>query len=54
MKTYYVDDGFDTVMASCPVPIVIAGGTKLPEADALRLAFRAIQKGASGVDMGRI
>jgi len=53
VKTYYVEDGFDTVTASCPVPIVIAGGKKLPEADALQLAHSAIQEGASGVDMGR-
>jgi putative autoinducer-2 (AI-2) aldolase len=53
IKTYYVDDGFDTVTASCPVPIVIAGGKKLPEAGALQLAHNAIQQGAAGVDMGR-
>lgn len=53
VKTYYVDDGFDTVCASCPVPIVIAGGKKIPEADALELAHRAVQSGAAGVDMGR-
>jgi putative autoinducer-2 (AI-2) aldolase len=53
VKTYYVEDGFDTVTASCPVPIVIAGGKKLPEVDALHLAHNAIQQGASGVDMGR-
>ena len=53
VKTYYVADGFDTVTASCPVPIVIAGGKKLPEADALTMAYRAIQEGAAGVDMGR-
>jgi len=35
------------------VPIVIAGGTKLPEFDALTMAYRAIQDGAAGVDMGR-
>jgi putative autoinducer-2 (AI-2) aldolase len=53
VKTYYVEDGFDTVTAACPVPIVIAGGKKLPEPDALRLAHRAVQEGAAGVDMGR-
>ncbi len=53
VKTYYVDDGFDTVTAACPVPIVIAGGTKLPEIDALNLAHNAVQQGAAGVDMGR-
>jgi putative autoinducer-2 (AI-2) aldolase len=53
VKTYYVDDGFDTVTAACPVPIVIAGGKKLPERDALQLAYNAVQQGAAGVDMGR-
>lgn len=53
VKTYYVDDGFDTVTAACPVPIVIAGGKKLPELEALKLAANAIAQGAAGVDMGR-
>src|ERR1700688_1855318 len=53
VKTYYVADGFDTVTASCPVPIVMAGGKKLPELDALTMAHRAVSEGASGVDMGR-
>lgn len=53
VKTYYVAEDFDTVTASCPVPIVIAGGKKLPELDALKMAANAIQQGAAGVDMGR-
>jgi putative autoinducer-2 (AI-2) aldolase len=53
VKTYYVSEGFETVTASCPVPIVIAGGKKLPELDALKMAHGAIQQGAAGVDMGR-
>jgi putative autoinducer-2 (AI-2) aldolase len=53
IKTYYVPEGFDTVTAACPVPIVIAGGKKLPELDALTMAYRAVQEGAAGVDMGR-
>jgi putative autoinducer-2 (AI-2) aldolase len=53
VKTYYVPKGFDTVAASCPVPIVIAGGKKLPELEALTMAYNAIQEGAAGVDMGR-
>jgi putative autoinducer-2 (AI-2) aldolase len=53
VKTYYVDEDFETVTASCPVPIVMAGGKKLPELDALTMAHNAIQQGASGVDMGR-
>ncbi len=53
VKTYYVAEGFETVTASCPVPIVMAGGKKLPELDALRMAYNAISEGAAGVDMGR-
>jgi putative autoinducer-2 (AI-2) aldolase len=53
IKTYYIDEGFGTVTSSCPVPIVMAGGKKIPEPDALRMAYNAIQEGASGVDMGR-
>ncbi|NPV40526.1 MAG: 3-hydroxy-5-phosphonooxypentane-2,4-dione thiolase [Anaerolineae bacterium] len=53
VKTYYVDEGFETVTAACPVPIVIAGGKKQPELDALKMAYNAIDQGASGVDMGR-
>ncbi len=53
VKTYYVEDGFDTITASCPVPIVMAGGKKLPELDALTMAYKAVSEGASGVDMGR-
>lgn len=52
VKTYYTE-GFETVVACCPVPIVIAGGKKLPELEALELAYKAIQCGAAGVDMGR-
>lgn len=52
IKTYYCAD-FEKVVAACPVPIVIAGGKKLPEAEALTMAYRAIQSGARGVDMGR-
>ncbi len=53
IKTYFIEDGFESVTASCPVPIVIAGGKKQPELDALKMAHRAVQQGASGVDMGR-
>jgi 3-hydroxy-5-phosphonooxypentane-2,4-dione thiolase len=52
VKTYFVPD-FETVTAACPVPIVIAGGKKLPELDALQMAYEAINQGAAGVDMGR-
>ncbi len=53
IKTYYIDEGFETVTASCPVPIVMAGGKKIPEPDALIMAYNAVQQGASGVDLGR-
>ncbi|MDR3269023.1 MAG: 3-hydroxy-5-phosphonooxypentane-2,4-dione thiolase, partial [Tannerella sp.] len=52
VKTYYCE-GFEKVIAACPVPIVIAGGKKLPELEALELCYRAINDGAMGVDMGR-
>ncbi len=53
VKTYYVPEGFETVVASCPVPVVMAGGKKLPEPEALEMAYRAVSEGAVGVDMGR-
>lgn len=52
VKTYYCE-GFEEVVAGCPVPIVIAGGKKLPEMDALQMTENAIKAGAKGVDMGR-
>ena len=52
VKTYYCE-GFRKVVDGCPVPVVIAGGKKLPEREALELAYNAIHAGAVGVDMGR-
>ena len=52
VKTYYCED-FERVVRNCPVPVVIAGGKKIPEADALTLAANAVRDGAVGVDMGR-
>jgi len=52
VKTYYCED-FHKVVETCPVPIVIAGGKKIPEKDSLQMAYDAIQAGAIGVDMGR-
>ncbi len=52
VKTYYCED-FEKVVEACPVPVVIAGGKKLPERDALELAYDAVSRGAAGVDMGR-
>jgi putative autoinducer-2 (AI-2) aldolase len=53
VKTYYCEPDFDTVAAACPVPLVMAGGRKLPERDALAMAHQAVESGAAGVDMGR-
>jgi putative autoinducer-2 (AI-2) aldolase len=53
VKTYYTAEGFERVTAGCPVPVVMAGGAKLPEREALEMAYRAVQEGAAGVDMGR-
>ena len=52
VKTYYCDD-FEKVVAACPVPLVIAGGKKVPEREALEVVYQAISDGAAGVDMGR-
>lgn len=52
IKTYYCE-GFEKIVSACPVPIVVAGGKKLPEKEALNLVYKAIQGGAAGVDMGR-
>ena len=53
VKSYFVAEGFETITSSCPVPIVMAGGKKLAELDALTMAYNAVQQGACGVDMGR-
>ncbi len=53
VKTYYCE-GFEKVVEGCPVPVVIAGGPRLETfRDTLVLAGEAIERGASGVDMGR-
>ena len=53
VKTYYCKENFERVTAACPVPIVIAGGKKIPEIEALEMCYQAIDQGAMGVDMGR-
>lgn len=53
VKTYFIDEGFDQVAAGCPVPLIMAGGKKLPAVDALSMAWKALDQGAAGVDMGR-
>jgi putative autoinducer-2 (AI-2) aldolase len=53
IKVYYTDTEFDSIVSTCPVPIVVAGGKKIGELDALVMAERAIAEGAAGLDMGR-
>ncbi|MEA5155024.1 3-hydroxy-5-phosphonooxypentane-2,4-dione thiolase [Raineyella sp.] len=53
VKTYFIEEGFERVVAACPVPIIMAGGKKLPVGEALTMAYKAIDQGAAGVDMGR-
>ncbi|MCK4463677.1 MAG: 3-hydroxy-5-phosphonooxypentane-2,4-dione thiolase [Candidatus Omnitrophica bacterium] len=52
VKTYYCEN-FKKVVKTCPVPIVVAGGRKIPEKDALKMAYNSVKAGACGVDMGR-
>jgi putative autoinducer-2 (AI-2) aldolase len=52
VKTYYCDN-FEQVREGIQVPIVIAGGKKIPEQEALDFTFKAIGAGANGIDMGR-
>ncbi len=52
VKTYFCEN-FEHVANTCPVPIVLAGGKKLPEKEALAMAYQAVDQGAAGVDMGR-
>jgi len=52
VKTYYCEN-FESVVQSCPVPIIVAGGKKTPEIEALELTTNAVSHGAVGVDMGR-
>jgi len=40
-KTYYLAEGFETVTASCPVPILMVSRKKLPESESLTIAYDA-------------
>src|SRR4030042_2654804 len=52
VKTYYCED-FNKIVEGCPIPVVMAGGKKIPEMDALKMTENAIREGAEGIDMGR-
>ncbi len=56
VKTYYTGtpDGFRQVTASCPAPVYIAGGVRMPTTEAaLQVVHGAMQGGAQGVVFGR-
>jgi len=53
VKTYYCEEDFEHITAACPIPVIVAGGKKVPVRDALEMAYRAFDAGAAGVDMGR-
>jgi len=56
IKTNYTGsiDTFKTVIESCPIPVVIAGGPKCKSLiEVLQTTFDALQAGASGISIGR-
>lgn len=46
-------ESFEEVVRGCPVPVVIAGGSKLNDEDTLKMIEGAMQAGAAGLSMGR-
>jgi len=53
VKTYWCED-FEKVVAGCPVPVVIAGGPKVEtEKEVFDFVYDGIQRGASGLNLGR-
>ena len=56
IKTNYTGDieTFKTVVESCPVPVIIAGGPKCKtEQEILQTAYESIKAGGSGLSIGR-
>ncbi len=55
IKTYYTGDP-DTmkeVVEGCPVPVVIAGGSKLGDEETLKMIKGAMDAGCAGISIGR-
>ncbi len=46
-------ESFKQVVDGCPVPVVIAGGSKLSDLETLKMVEGAIKAGASGLSIGR-
>ena len=55
VKTVYTGDpdSFRTVTRGCPVPVVVAGGSKTDERATLTLIAGAMEGGAAGISIGR-
>jgi fructose-bisphosphate aldolase/2-amino-3,7-dideoxy-D-threo-hept-6-ulosonate synthase len=55
VKTYYTGDvkSFKEVTRGCPVPVVIAGGSKLSDEETLEMIEGSMQGGGAGIAMGR-
>jgi 3-hydroxy-5-phosphonooxypentane-2,4-dione thiolase len=54
VKTYWCSDGFDKVVAGCPVPVVMAGGPKCEtQKEVFDFVYDGMQKGAIGLNLGR-
>ena len=55
IKTNYTGDPdtFKDVIRGCPVPVVIAGGSKLSDDETLDMIEGAMKAGAGGLSMGR-
>ena len=55
VKTVYTGDpdSFREVVEGCPAPILIAGGSKLSDAEMFKSIEGAMQAGAKGLSIGR-
>jgi fructose-bisphosphate aldolase/2-amino-3,7-dideoxy-D-threo-hept-6-ulosonate synthase len=55
VKTSYTGDpeSFREVVEGCPVPVVIAGGSKLGDMETLKMIKGAMDAGAAGLSIGR-
>ena len=53
VKTFYTEKNFSKIINKCPVPVIVAGGLKMSEEKFLEMCYRAINDGASGIDVGR-
>ncbi|MGQ9610057.1 MAG: 2-amino-3,7-dideoxy-D-threo-hept-6-ulosonate synthase [bacterium] len=55
VKTTYTGDpdSFREVVEGCPVPVVIAGGSKLGDYETLKMVEGAMKAGAAGLSIGR-